>query len=124
MEIITRLDAAERGLKRYFSGKPCTNGHESPRFVSNGMCIACLKDHQQKYRTIANLKTAGLTRITLDIHPDDEKYIRDTVEALRIARQMDAAALIPPPDTTGNHKVMSASGLPPVPDSKPDWFVP
>lgn len=36
MEIITRIDAAKRGLKRYYTGKPCKHGHDSERWVYNG----------------------------------------------------------------------------------------
>lgn len=39
-EIISRKDAIARGLKRYFTGKPCKHGHLSERYVP-GDCIAC-----------------------------------------------------------------------------------
>lgn len=39
-EIISRKEAAARGLKRYFSGKPCPHGHLAERFVSHG-CVEC-----------------------------------------------------------------------------------
>lgn len=29
------------GLTRYFTGKPCRNGHVAPRRVQDGRCIAC-----------------------------------------------------------------------------------
>lgn len=32
MEIITRLDAAKAGLKRYYTGKKCKHGHDSERY--------------------------------------------------------------------------------------------
>ncbi|BDI37384.1 MULTISPECIES: hypothetical protein [unclassified Escherichia] len=41
MEIITRIDAAKRGLKRYYTGKPCKHGHDSERWVYNGHCVEC-----------------------------------------------------------------------------------
>lgn len=39
--VITRIDAAASGLRRYFSEIPCKNGHVSERYVSNGMCVSC-----------------------------------------------------------------------------------
>lgn len=33
MEIITRIDAAKAGLKRYYTGKQCKHGHDSERYV-------------------------------------------------------------------------------------------
>jgi hypothetical protein len=43
MKIISREQAVQRGLTRYFTGKPCKLGHISERMVSNWSCIICLK---------------------------------------------------------------------------------
>jgi len=40
MKIITRKEAKEQGLKRYFTGKPCKHGHVSERLTYGG-CIEC-----------------------------------------------------------------------------------
>jgi len=39
--IVTRQEAARRGLLRYFTGKPCKRGHVVERFVSTATCIEC-----------------------------------------------------------------------------------
>jgi hypothetical protein len=39
MEIITRVEAAKAGLKRYYTGKQCKHGHDSERWVYNGHCL-------------------------------------------------------------------------------------
>ena len=50
MEIISRKEAKEKGLKRYFTGKPCPNGHISERLVSNHGCIRCnLENNSKRY---------------------------------------------------------------------------
>jgi hypothetical protein len=41
MEIITRKEASARGLKRYFTGRPCKHGHVTERLSSNGRCFQC-----------------------------------------------------------------------------------
>ena len=41
MKIVTRATAIALGLKRYFSGKPCMNGHVAERLVSNSSCVEC-----------------------------------------------------------------------------------
>src|SRR5690554_4653718 len=41
MDIISKKEAKERGLKRYFTGVPCNRGHISERRVSNGICVKC-----------------------------------------------------------------------------------
>lgn len=41
MEIISRSEALARGLKRYFTGKPCKHGHIAERLVSQTNCCEC-----------------------------------------------------------------------------------
>jgi hypothetical protein len=43
MEIITRKQAQQQGLTRYFTGKPCKNGHIAERQTSKGVCVDCHK---------------------------------------------------------------------------------
>ena len=40
MQIIKRREAKAKGLKRYFTGKPCPHGHISERNMS-GNCLIC-----------------------------------------------------------------------------------
>ncbi|ELA2759884.1 hypothetical protein ACHBJW_001506 [Klebsiella aerogenes] len=48
MEIITRLDAAKSGLKRYYTGKKCKHGHDSERWVYNGHCVECTMETNRR----------------------------------------------------------------------------
>lgn len=41
MKVITKKEAKEKGLKRYFTGKPCKHGHVAERHVGTGGCIPC-----------------------------------------------------------------------------------
>lgn len=43
MELISRDKASALGLKRYFTGLPCVNGHVCERQVSNATCMACAR---------------------------------------------------------------------------------
>jgi hypothetical protein len=36
-----RYEARQKGLKRYFTGEPCENGHVCERMVSNCRCLQC-----------------------------------------------------------------------------------
>lgn len=40
---MTRAEALEAGLTRYFTGVPCKHGHVSERIVSNKGCLECLQ---------------------------------------------------------------------------------
>jgi hypothetical protein len=37
----TRAEAKEKGLKRYYTGEPCKNGHVASRITSNQICVTC-----------------------------------------------------------------------------------
>lgn len=50
MTPISRSEAKELGLKTYFNGKPCPNGHIAPRNVGNSCCTKCVYDARRKYR--------------------------------------------------------------------------
>lgn len=41
MEVITRKQALEQGLTRYFTGKACLRGHVAERQTTNGKCQDC-----------------------------------------------------------------------------------
>jgi hypothetical protein len=46
-EVITRKEAIARGLKRYFTGSPCKNGHLAERRADNGQCLKCQTVHEK-----------------------------------------------------------------------------
>ncbi|MCG6202025.1 hypothetical protein [Psychromonas antarctica] len=41
MEIITKQQALDKGLKRFFTGEPCHRGHISERFIAMDKCVTC-----------------------------------------------------------------------------------
>jgi hypothetical protein len=47
--IIGRKDALALGLKRYFTGKPCKNGHMAERYVRNSACLGCQQVHYRSW---------------------------------------------------------------------------
>ena len=49
-QIISRAEAKAQGLKRYFTGEPCKNGHIAQRNVRDYMCSACAKDYVRNHR--------------------------------------------------------------------------
>ena len=38
---VSRSDAMRQGLKRYFTGIPCSRGHVSERYTSSAKCVEC-----------------------------------------------------------------------------------
>lgn len=48
----TREEALEKGLKHYYSGIPCRNGHIDKRFSRCNHCLSCVREAQLRfYRT-------------------------------------------------------------------------
>ncbi|MBC5790661.1 hypothetical protein [Providencia sp. JUb39] len=54
MKVISRKEAAVKGLSRFYTGKPCVHGHVAERFVSNGVCVECAAKHAANYRESVN----------------------------------------------------------------------
>jgi hypothetical protein len=50
MEVISREDAKARGLKRYYTGVPCSHGHDAERLVVSYDCCTCLSDRKSAQR--------------------------------------------------------------------------
>jgi hypothetical protein len=49
MEIITRQEAIEQGLKNYYTGTPCPKGHLAERLISTKRCKTCAKIEARAY---------------------------------------------------------------------------
>lgn len=50
MQIVSRKTAVAQGLQRYFTGKPCKNGHVEERYLANGRCLVCLREQGRNSR--------------------------------------------------------------------------
>ena len=46
---IGRDKAKEQGLKQFFTGTTCINGHVAERLVSNGNCVECYYVNRRAY---------------------------------------------------------------------------
>lgn len=59
-KIITRQEAMSQGLKRYFTGLPCKNGHYSFRYTKTAQCNTCINGvpKQDNYHEILKEKAA------------------------------------------------------------------
>jgi len=50
MQIVARKEAIRTGLRRYFTGKPCRNGHVAERDVGNRTCLDCSNERSARNR--------------------------------------------------------------------------
>ena len=47
-----RIAAKKAGLSKYEPGRPCRNGHNSPRYVANNICVACMAESKAKRQAL------------------------------------------------------------------------
>lgn len=52
LEVISRQDAKEKGLKDFFTNVPCKRGHFEVRSVANGTCRQCARDATNERRRL------------------------------------------------------------------------
>ena len=48
--LVTRQEAIEGGLPKYFTGEACKNGHVSERQTISGACLACKASYLERDR--------------------------------------------------------------------------
>lgn len=49
-DMISRAEAKRLGLKRFFDGEPCKNGHVCERYTRQGQCVECNNAAFRAYR--------------------------------------------------------------------------
>ena len=92
-EIIrTRKDAANLGMDKYYTGKPCSRGHVALRNTRTGACCHCLRVYAQEYREATTPRNDGLHEVTVRIPPLAAGALADFVAALVLAHELDRLA--------------------------------
>ena len=61
MEIISRKEALDKGLKRYFTGGSCKHGHVTERRASSGSCCECTRLATKAWRVEGKSKGKAST---------------------------------------------------------------
>ncbi len=105
MEILNRMDAANIGSYKYFTGKPCKHGHIAERYTKTCVCVECHKSANAKTMLRTTLLMQGMRPLTLKAHPLDHPTLQQFAWQLAAARgihlpqpaQAVPAAAAPPP---------------------------
>jgi len=86
--VITRKAAQAAGLPHFYTGRACCNGHDAPRFVSNGGCVACNKERMATFNSGTRRgRTAKLQGLfTYELHTDDHAKALAFCQALDMDR--------------------------------------
>ena len=56
LPIISRDEARQKGLKRFFTGKPCKHGHVCERRVDSSECAECGRTRGRAYHRRPDVK--------------------------------------------------------------------
>lgn len=88
MQIVTKNEAVRRGLKKYFTGEPCSRGHIAERYFRNGACLECMKENLAKSRgrDAAQIAAVGVVGIRVSCHHSDVETVLAFARALRLQR--------------------------------------
>jgi hypothetical protein len=88
MEIITRKEAQEKGLPRYFTGKPCKHGHVCERFVAQKTCVECKQKFDKEYyeknkerllkkvKNYAEVNKDKITQYNLEYYASNKEHMK------------------------------------------------
>lgn len=80
VELISCAEALAKGLKRYFTGKSCRNGHVAERQVADGNCTECARSAARLFRQANPHKIKCYSKRYYD---KDPAKIRDRGKAWR-----------------------------------------
>lgn len=106
MEIVTRHQAIDQKLSRYYTGKPCKRGHLSERYTQMSACIECLhpkfensdirdrrtarelvESEKKTAREAIHRARAKMVHIKIQLHQDDIDLFHAVLLAASIAHE-------------------------------------
>lgn len=80
----SRKEAKAVGALRYFTGKPCANGHVDERYTSTGQCLECWRNWSRSSRDQRREATQDWRRRNRDkIREASQEYRKKNREVLR-----------------------------------------
>ena len=84
--IQTRGEASQLNQSKYYTGSNCKRGHISQRYVSSGLCIACISIRSKGFKANRDAAKSGLVPLGGMVHPDDKKAVEDYAALLASQR--------------------------------------
>ena len=78
MKIVSRQQAIEQKLTRYFTGKPCKHGHIAEKLLSNRTCVECKRLDKIKWGSQPHVKAASIARANAHNKANPEMHLART----------------------------------------------
>ena len=116
MDIITRKQAQEQGLTRYFTGKPCKHGHVAERQTAKGVCEECHRIHRRSKKGAETRRAWYAEKMETDEDfrqakaRDARKHYHDVMkhDPERMARHYEQCAAAAKKDRAGRNAIRRA----------------
>ncbi len=81
MRTISQEESRYLGETRYFTGRPCANGHTAERITKTGGCVECKKEAKRRYKNAANTSEAERLIRSLASIVNDKKLSAFLIES-------------------------------------------
>lgn len=82
----TRKEASQLGQNKYYTGRECKYKHVSQRYVSSGLCIACISARSRQFKLDRAAADKDCVPISIMVHKDDVATALAVLEGLNKAR--------------------------------------
>lgn len=92
-ELITRTEARKQGLKYYFIGEECKNGHIADRMVESTKCVECIQEQNDLFREQSSERAEEKYK-RKQTAKEAIQYAKDVVEFLRSVADPDSPEAI------------------------------
>ncbi len=97
--VITRAEAMEEGVNRYFTGLPCQNGHMVERKVKGYVCVTCARERAKARRKVRMAEDPDYKKKLADKraskhkerYANDPIYRQKVLDRAKVRRQKAAA---------------------------------
>lgn len=90
---MTRKTAASRGMKKYYTGRPCNRGHLTLRYVNTGACCSCIAGYTREYRAALRPQRHKTHSIVVDlIDVEDITLLVAYAKALNFQRELEKSS--------------------------------
>lgn len=95
--LVTRKEARDVGLSKFFTGVPCKHGHIAERRSANGTCLVCARSERARYRAnhperIAEVKASYYAANSERISLVRKNWYSSNKESIRATRAITRAA--------------------------------
>ena len=87
--IISRGEARDLRINKYYTGSPCKRDHISQRYTTTGLCVACISERAKRFsKAVRDTPPDTVSLKDRYVHPDDVKAVDMLIASLKQARDL------------------------------------